>query len=61
MDSGPRTEVVQNLLLQISQAVEAKNYASARELLVKLTGQVGEDDPEVTRTRTLLEFMEGEK
>jgi predicted ATP-binding protein involved in virulence len=57
MESGQRTEGVQNLLAQISRAVEAKNYVSAQELLVKLTGQVGDNDPDFTRTRTLLEFM----
>lgn len=61
MESGPRTEVVQNLLSQISQAVEAKNFTAAQELLVKLKGQVGDNDPEVIRAGTLLEFMEDEK
>jgi hypothetical protein len=61
MESRQRTEGVQNLLSEISEAVEVKNYSRAQELLVTLTGQVGEDDPEVTRTRALLEFMEDGK
>ncbi|MBZ5636917.1 MAG: AAA family ATPase [Acidobacteriia bacterium] len=60
MDSGPRTESVQDLLSRISRAFEAKNYKSVRDLLASLIKRVGENDPEVTRTRTLLEFMEGE-
>lgn len=61
MESGQRTDGVQNLLSQISQAIEAKNYARAQDLVAQLAGQVGEDDPEVTRTRTLLEFMGDER
>jgi predicted ATP-binding protein involved in virulence len=61
MEAGPRTEQVQKLLAEISGAVEGKNYAKARELLAKLTEQIGDNDPEVTRTRTLLEFMEVER
>ena len=60
MEAGPRTEIVQTLLSDISKAVEGKNYEEARDLVAKLIEQVGENDPEVTRTRTLLEFMEGE-
>lgn len=59
MEAGPRTGIVQTLLSDISKAVEGKNYGEARALVAKLTEQVGENDPEVTRTRTLLEFMEG--
>jgi hypothetical protein len=58
MDSRPRTEPVQALLTEISEVIERKNYARAHELLAKLIEQVGDNDPEVTRTRTLLEFME---
>jgi predicted ATP-binding protein involved in virulence len=60
MEVGPRTEVVQTLLSDISKAVEGKNYGDARKLVAKLIEQVGENDPEVTRTRTLLEFMDNE-
>lgn len=59
MDADPRTQEVNELLSQISQDVGKQRYESARGLLVKLVGQLGEDDPEVTRIRTLLDFMEG--
>jgi predicted ATP-binding protein involved in virulence len=61
MESGQRTQGVQELLSRISQAIEAKEYVHAKELVAQLAEQVGEDDPEVTRTSTLLEFMEDEK
>jgi predicted ATP-binding protein involved in virulence len=58
MDSRPRTEEVQRLLTRISKAVGKKHYGAAQKLLSQLVKQLGEDDPEVTRTRILLEFME---
>lgn len=60
MDADPRAAEVHVLLSQISQEVGKQRYESARELLVRLISNLGEDDPEVTRIRTLLDFMEGE-
>jgi predicted ATP-binding protein involved in virulence len=61
MDADPRAQEIKALLSQISQEVGKQRYESARELLAQLVGRLGEDDPEVTRIRTLLDFMEGEK
>jgi len=61
MDADPRTEEVNALLSQISQEVGKQRYQSARDLLATLVGKLGEDDPEVTRIRTLLDFMESEQ
>jgi predicted ATP-binding protein involved in virulence len=61
MDARPRTEVVQALLSEISVAVGNKNLGRAKEVLAELITQVGESDPEVIRSRTLLEFMGNEK
>ena len=61
MDADPRAQEVNELLSQISQEVGKPRYQSARDLLSKLVGKLGEDDPEVTRIRTLLDFMEGEQ
>jgi predicted ATP-binding protein involved in virulence len=60
MDAAPRTESVQNVLTEFSRAVTSDEYETAKGLLAGLVEQVGEDDPEVTRARTLLEFMEDE-
>jgi thioredoxin-like negative regulator of GroEL len=59
MEAGPRTEAVQDLLSRLSRAIGGADYQDARTLLAELVTQVGEDDPEVTRAKTLLEFMEG--
>ena len=61
MESGPRTQLIQDLLAQISDTVAAKNYVHAQELLATLTEHVGANDAEVTRVRTLIEFMEDDK
>ena len=61
MDADPRAEEVNALLTRISQEVGAQRYENAHSLLVQLVGKLGENDPEVTRIRTLLDFMEGEQ
>ena len=59
MDADPRTLEVGVLLSQVSKEVGEQRYDKARGLLAQLVKRLGEDDPEVTRIRTLLEFMEG--
>ena len=57
MDAPPRTVRVKELLSTISGAIGDDRYDNARELLADLFDCLGEDDPEVTRIRTLLDFM----
>ena len=59
MDANPRTAAVEELLKKVSREVGKRRYETARELLAQLVARLGEDDPEVTRIRTLLDFMEG--
>jgi predicted ATP-binding protein involved in virulence len=61
MNADPRTREVQELLSEISEEVGAQRFEKARELVAKLSGQLGENDPEVTRTSTLIDFMEGKE
>lgn len=61
MESAPRAEDVQDLLSQIAQVIGKQNLARGRELLSQLVERLGEDDPEVTRIRTLLDFVEGKE
>ena len=60
MGALPRTPEVEELLTKVSQEIGKQRYDSARALLVKLVDRLGENDPEVTRITTLLDFMEGE-
>ena len=61
MDVNPRTRAVQTLLSQVSQEIAKQRYERAGGLLTQLVARLGEDDPEVTRIRTLLDFMKGEE
>ena len=61
MSADQRTQDVKGLLSEISQKIGKQRYESARGLLDQLIDRLGEDDPEVTRIRILLDFMEGEE
>ena len=60
MGAYPRTKEVAALITEISQAVGENRYNDARTLLALLSPRLGENDPEVTRIQTLLDFMEGD-
>lgn len=61
MGAPSRDPAVQELLLQVSQAIGTQEFDRARERLAAVVSrlELGENDPEVTRLRTLLDFMEG--
>jgi predicted ATP-binding protein involved in virulence len=61
MGAGTRTAQVEELLVRLSRAIGDGDRTTSRSLLTELAENVGEDDPEVTRLKTLLEFEEGEK
>lgn len=57
MGAEQRTGSVDDLLSRISRTIDDECYGETRRLLADLSNQVGENDPEVTRARTLLDFM----
>jgi ABC-type hemin transport system ATPase subunit len=59
MGSDPRTKEVGDLLSKISRAIGQHQFPQARDLLTQAVAQLGETDPEITRIRTLLDFVEG--
>ena len=61
MDTPPRAAEVEALLTKVSQQIGKMRFNNAREWLVQLVDRLGEDDPEVSRITTLLDFMEGEE
>lgn len=61
MDARPRTKEVQDFLQDLSKAIGNRQHDKARSLPDQLAVLIGEDDPEVTRARTLLDFMEGDE
>jgi predicted ATP-binding protein involved in virulence len=61
MGSDQRTKAVGDLLARISGAIGQHQFPRARDLLKQTVEQLGETDPEVTRIRTLLDFVEGKE
>ena len=59
MDADPRAREVQTLLTEVSKVIGRLEFARGRDLLARLVERLGENDPEVTRIRTLLDFVEG--
>ena len=57
MGTEPRSPSVNELLSKISRAIGDDRYDDAHALLAELSDRVGENDPEVTRIQTLLDFM----
>lgn len=61
MDAPTRSAEVQRLLDEISKAISAKRLGDATSLVSDLSARLGEDDAEVIRARTLLDFLGGEE
>ena len=61
MNTESRTKEIHMLLANVSQEVGEQRYEKARGLLPQLVDRLGENDPEITRIRTLLDFLEGEE
>ena len=59
MDADPRTREVRMMLSEVSDSIARQRYDHARVCLTKLVDRLGENDPEVTRISTLLDFLEG--
>lgn len=59
MEADPRTGEINGLLSQISQEIGSQRFERARGTLQRLISRLGDNDPEVIRVRTLLDFMEG--
>ena len=58
MEAAPRTKTVFDLLTKIKKEIGDQAFATARRSLKNLIAIVGERDPEVTRIRTLLRFLD---
>lgn len=58
MDAKPRNESVEALLRKLSGFVDREDFEAARGLLPELEAKLGPDDPEITRARTLMTFLE---
>lgn len=58
MDAKPRNESVEITLRNLFTSIDKEDFKTAQELLQKLESALGPDDPEITRARTLMTFLE---
>ena len=58
MEADPRTKEVLSLLTQIGEQIDVDAFERARQSLNRLIEWVGDNDSEVTRISTLLDFLE---
>ena len=59
MEVDPRTQEAHELLTRIGHEIDGDKFEQARRSLLSLVEILGENDPEVIRLHTLLDFMEG--
>jgi predicted ATP-binding protein involved in virulence len=60
MDAPSRNESVKALLGHLFQTIDQEDFGGARRLLPEVEAQIGPDDPEITRARALMNFLESE-
>jgi len=58
MGTRSRNGSVETLLTSLFQAIDEEKFDQARYLLAQVEAQLGLDDPEVTRARALMTFLE---
>jgi predicted ATP-binding protein involved in virulence len=60
MDTDSRNHAVELEIGRIAKLIADRESGKARAALEALSAEIGADDPEITRARTLLDFMEGD-
>jgi predicted ATP-binding protein involved in virulence len=60
MDAPSRDAAVHNDLRRLFQLIDQEDFGGARTLLPEIEAQIGPDDPEIVRARTLMSFLESE-
>lgn len=60
MDTRSRNAGVEDKIAKIARLIGDGKADEARAAIGTLSAEIGEDDPEITRARTLLDFMEGD-
>ncbi|CAN0653668.1 putative ATP-dependent endonuclease of the OLD family [Nitratireductor aquimarinus] len=60
MDTKSRNAGVEDAISKIAKLIAEERTDEAKAAIKTLSDEIGEDDPEITRARTLLDFMEGD-
>jgi hypothetical protein len=58
MGASSRDPSVSAVLTQLFKSIDNENFDGARRLLENVEAKLGLDDPEVTRARALMTFLE---
>jgi predicted ATP-binding protein involved in virulence len=58
MGASSRNQPTEELLSRLFRLIDDENFVGAREALVDVEAKLGPDDPEVTRARALMTFLE---
>jgi predicted ATP-binding protein involved in virulence len=58
MGADSRDNSVQALLSRLFDLIDREDFVGARNLLTKVEAELGPDDPEITRARALMTFLE---
>jgi predicted ATP-binding protein involved in virulence len=58
MGAGSRDQSVESLLTQLFKSIDDEDFDSAKQVLSEVEVKLGSDDPEVTRARALMAFLE---
>ncbi len=58
MDAKSRNDSVEKLLRELFGLIDKEDFDGARNLLPKVEEKLGPDDPEITRARALMKFLE---
>jgi predicted ATP-binding protein involved in virulence len=58
MGTNSRNDSVEDLLARLFKSIDDEQFETARQLLLEVETQIGSDDPEVTRARSLMTFLE---
>jgi predicted ATP-binding protein involved in virulence len=60
METDSRNPTVEKEISRIARLISDRKIDEAKAAIKILSEEIGEDDPEITRARTLLDFMEGD-
>ena len=60
MGAASRDPSVEGLLTRLFKLIDDEDFDSARRVLAEVDAKLGPDDPEVTRARALMTFLESE-
>ena len=58
MDGKRQNESVETMLKELFRLIDEENFSEARKVLPQVEAKLGPDDPEITRARTLMAFLE---